>query len=101
MHLPYLKKCVIFNNTINTNKQFQMLEKRTKDSKREMEMMEALEDLKEMNDQKALLNVDEVLKKRMKIHKETDEERRKREEAEIEEEIKLVEFVINFEKVLF
>ena len=67
-----------------------MLEKRTKDSKREMEMMEALEDLKELNDQKAGLHIDEVLKKRMKIHKETDEERKKREEAEIEEEIKFV-----------
>ena len=67
-----------------------MLEKRTKDSKREMEMMEALEDLKEMNDQKAQLHIDEVLTKRMKIHKETDEERKKREEAEIEEEIKFV-----------
>jgi len=67
-----------------------MLEKRTKDSKREMEMMEALEDLKEMNDQKAQLHIDEVLTKRMKIHKETDEERKKREEAEIEEEIKRI-----------
>merc|ERR1712096_60057 len=66
-----------------------MLEKRTKDSKREMEMMEALEDLKELNDQKAGLHIDEVLKK-MKIHKETDEERKKREEAEIEEEIKRI-----------
>ena len=62
----------------------QMLEKRTRDSKREMEMMETLEDLREQNEQKASLDIDKILAKRL----ESDEERIAREEKEDEEELR-------------
>jgi len=61
-----------------------MLEKRTRDSKREMEMMETLEDLREQNEQKASLDIDKILAKRL----ESDEERIAREEKEDEEELR-------------
>lgn len=65
-----------------------MLEKRTKDSKREMEMMETLEELRELNEHKANVDVNTILEKRNTMLQESEEERIAREKKEDEEEIK-------------
>ena len=61
-----------------------MLEIRTRDSKREMEMMESLEELRELNQRHAGINYEGMLQKRQ----ETEEERIAREKEEEDEEIR-------------
>ena len=61
-----------------------MLEIRTRDSKREMEMMESLEELRELNQRHAGINYEGMLQKRQ----ETEEERVAREKEEEDEEIR-------------
>ncbi|KAH7636918.1 Coiled-coil domain-containing protein 94 [Dermatophagoides farinae] len=63
-----------------------MLENRTKASRREMENLEALEDIKEMNQREVAINYDELLRKK----KEDLEQELKRQEAEDEMFIKLI-----------
>ena len=64
----------------------QMLEIRTRDSKREMEMMESLEELRELNQRHVAINYEEMLQKRQ----ETEEEKIAREKKEEDEEIRCV-----------
>ena len=61
-----------------------MLEIRTRDSKREMEMMESLEELRELNQRHAGIDYDGMLRNRQ----ETEEERVAREKEEENEEIR-------------
>jgi len=61
-----------------------MLEIRTRDSKREMEMMESLEELRELNQRHVAIDYEEMLQKRQ----ETEEERIAREKKEEDEEIR-------------
>lgn len=63
-----------------------MLEMRTRDSKREMELMENLEELRDLNQRNAKLNFDTMLEK----YRETEDEKRKRELDEDEKEIKAI-----------
>lgn len=64
-----------------------MLEKRTKDSKREMEMMETLEELREQNEQKASVDIEKIMKKRNARLVESEEERIAREKREDDKEM--------------
>lgn len=61
-----------------------MLETRTKDSKLEMDIMENLEDLREINTRKEEVDYTEILRKKA----EEEQERLLRQEQEDEEEIK-------------
>lgn len=61
-----------------------LLEKRTRDSKREMERLENLEELKDLNQRQANINFDNMLGK----YQETKEEKRKREAEEDEKTMK-------------
>ncbi|XP_076804164.1 splicing factor YJU2-like [Clavelina lepadiformis] len=63
-----------------------MLEIRTRDSKREMEMMESLEELRELNQRHAGIDYDGMLRNRQ----ETEEERVAREKEEENEEIRKI-----------
>jgi len=63
-----------------------MLEIRTRDSKREMEMLEVLEELKEQNDKREYLDINSILKEKL----ESEEERLIREKKEDEEEMKTI-----------
>lgn len=64
-----------------------MLEKRTKDSKREMEMMETLEELREQNEHKASVDIEKIMKKRNAKLVESEEERLAREKREDDKEM--------------
>ena len=61
-----------------------MLEIRTRDSKREMEMMESLEELRELNQRHIAIDYEGMLQKRH----ETEEERIAREKREEDDEIR-------------
>jgi len=61
-----------------------MLEIRTRDSKREMELLEKLEELKDLNERHLGVDYDTMLRERQ----ESEEERVAREKAEEDEEIK-------------
>nr|CAB3228783.1 coiled-coil domain-containing protein 94 [Phallusia mammillata] len=63
-----------------------MLEIRTRDSKREMELLEKLEELKDLNERHLGVDFDEMLRRRQ----ETQEERAAREKAEEDEEIRKI-----------
>nr|XP_002131794.1 YJU2 splicing factor homolog [Ciona intestinalis] len=63
-----------------------MLEIRTRDSKREMEMMESLEELRELNERVAGLDYDGLLRKRQ----ESEEERIARLKQEEDEEVRKI-----------
>uniref|UniRef100_H2Z4N7 Splicing factor YJU2 n=1 Tax=Ciona savignyi TaxID=51511 RepID=H2Z4N7_CIOSA len=63
-----------------------MLEIRTRDSKREMEMMESLEELRELNERVAGLDYDGLLRKRQ----ESEEDRALREKNEEDEEVRKI-----------
>ncbi|XP_018493727.1 splicing factor YJU2 [Galendromus occidentalis] len=64
-----------------------MLEKRTAQSLLEMEKIEALEELKELNERQAEVDFDGMLHKNLQQQKETAEQRQAREESEIEAEV--------------
>uniref|UniRef100_A0A8C4WWU9 Splicing factor YJU2 n=1 Tax=Eptatretus burgeri TaxID=7764 RepID=A0A8C4WWU9_EPTBU len=66
------------------NNPMKVLENRTKDSKLEMEIMENLEELKELNQRQANVDFDKMLRK----HLEVQEEMCRRKEEEEEREIK-------------
>lgn len=63
-----------------------LLELRTRDSKREMESLENLEELRDLSQRKAKVNYEGMLQE----YRETDEERKKRELEEDEEEVKAI-----------
>lgn len=61
-----------------------VLENRTKDSKLEMEVLENLQELKELNQRQANVDFEAMLKQ----HKEVEEEQRRKEQEEDEQEMK-------------
>ncbi|NWT76472.1 YJU2 factor, partial [Prunella himalayana] len=61
-----------------------VLENRTKDSKLEMEVLENLQELKELNQRQASVDFEAMLKQ----HKELEEEQRRKEQEEDEQEMK-------------
>ena len=63
-----------------------MLEIRTRDSKREMEMVEALEELRELNERHVAIDYEGMLRERQ----ESEEERKAREKKEEDLEIRLM-----------
>ena len=62
----------------------QVLENRTKDSKLEMEVLENLQELKELNQRQANVDFEAMLKQ----YKEYEEEQKRREQEEDEQEMK-------------
>lgn len=62
----------------------QVLENRTKDSKLEMEVLENLQELKELNQRQANVDFEAMLQQ----YKEYEEERKRREQEEDEQEMK-------------
>ena len=63
-----------------------MLEIRTRDSKREMDMVEALEELRELNERHVAIDYEGMLRERQ----ESEEERKAREKKEEDMEIRLI-----------
>lgn len=63
---------------------FQVLENRTKDSKLEMEVLENLQELKELNQRQANVDFEAMLKQ----YKEYEEEQKRKEQEEDEQEMK-------------
>ncbi|NXF26431.1 YJU2 factor, partial [Rhodinocichla rosea] len=68
------------------NNPMKVLENRTKDSKLEMEVLENLQELKELNQRQANVDSEAMLKQ----HKEVEEEQRRKEREEDEQEMKAV-----------
>ncbi|XP_039590313.1 splicing factor YJU2 isoform X2 [Passer montanus] len=66
------------------NNPMKVLENRTKDSKLEMEVLENLQELKELNQRQANVDFEAMLKQ----HKELEEEQRRKEQEEDEQEMK-------------
>ncbi|XP_068090037.1 splicing factor YJU2 [Hyperolius riggenbachi] len=66
------------------NNPMKVLENRTKDSKMEMDVLENLQELKELNQRQAIVDFDSMLD----CYKETDEEIRKRQKEEDEAEMR-------------
>lgn len=66
------------------NNPMKVLENRTKDSKLEMEILENLQELKELNQRQANVDFEAMLKQ----HKELEEEQRRKEQEEDEQEMK-------------
>ncbi|NXR88747.1 YJU2 factor, partial [Hypocryptadius cinnamomeus] len=66
------------------NNPMKVLENRTKDSKLEMEVLENLQELKELNQRQANVDFEAMLKQ----HKEVEEEQRRKEQEEDEQEMK-------------
>lgn len=62
----------------------QVLENRTKDSKLEMEVLENLQELKELNQRQANVDFEAMLKQ----YQELEEEQRRKEQEEDEQEMK-------------
>lgn len=62
----------------------QVLENRTKDSKLEMEVLENLQELKELNQRQANVDFEAMLRQ----YKEYEEEQKRREQEEDEQEMK-------------
>lgn len=76
-----------------------MLEKRTAQSLLEMEKIEALEELKELNERQATVDIEGMLSKNLQQQKETAEQRHLREEKEIQDEVEAIFKEKGIEKV--
>ncbi|NXH28677.1 YJU2 factor, partial [Myiagra hebetior] len=68
------------------NNPMKVLENRTKDSKLEMEVLESLQELKELNQRQANMDFEAMLKQ----HKGLEEEQRRKEQEEDEQEMKAI-----------
>uniref|UniRef100_UPI00358E66A3 splicing factor YJU2 n=1 Tax=Myxine glutinosa TaxID=7769 RepID=UPI00358E66A3 len=67
------------------NNPMKVLENRTKDSKLEMEIMENLEELKELNQRQANVDFDKMLRKHLEVQEEMCRRKEEEEEREIKE----------------
>lgn len=76
-----------------------MLEKRTAQSLLEMEKIEALEELKELNERQATVDFEGMLNKNLQQQKETAEQRELREEQEIQSQVEAIFKEKGIEKV--
>ncbi|OQR78743.1 coiled-coil domain-containing protein 94-like [Tropilaelaps mercedesae] len=69
------------------NNPMKLLEKRTMQSRVEMERIEELEELKELNERQAIVDFEGMLDRKQQQKKETEEDRKIREEREVESEL--------------
>ncbi|KAM4707263.1 splicing factor YJU2 isoform 2-T2 [Discoglossus pictus] len=80
------KKCQKDREDEELNNPMKVLENRTKDSKMEMEVLENLQELKELNQRQANVDFESMLER----YRETEEEMRKRQEEEDEREMRVM-----------
>ncbi|KAE8601783.1 hypothetical protein XENTR_v10013794 [Xenopus tropicalis] len=78
------------------NNPMKVLENRTKDSKMEMEVLENLQELKELNQRQANVDFEAMLE----VYKETEEEIRRRQEEEDEQEMRAMMEEANRKRML-